>query len=222
MSLRELWGPAADKLLIVGLTGGIASGKSEVTAELERLGAEVIDADQVARDVVMPGRPAFDGLVKEFGAGILDGSGLIDRARLAAEVFGDEAKRNRLNAITHPAIFAEMAARVNAYAERLYGRDVPAVVIDAALIVDVGASTVFDLLVVVTSESSKRLERLVSMRGMEEAQARDRIACQIPEEQRLSMADILIENDSSLEELRSQVAVVWREISERALRERHS
>jgi dephospho-CoA kinase len=216
LSLKQLWGPAADSLLIAGLTGGIASGKSEVTAELKRLGAEVVDADQVARDVVMPGAPAYEKIVESFGKGVLDGSGQIDRAALAREVFCDEQRRQALNGITHPAIFAEIAVRIDSYADGLADDDVPAVVVDAALIVDVGVSGVFDLLLVVTSDERKRMRRLVEFRGMPEAEARERIASQVPEEDRISMADIVIENNGSLEDLKARVAEVWRVISYRA------
>ncbi len=216
MSLKKIWGEAAGKLLIVGLTGGIASGKTEVALEFARLGAKVIDADEVARDVVLPGTSAYHSLVEAFGEGILAQDGAIDRAALADRVFADERKLKKLNRITHPAIFAEIARRVSDYARLRRPEDVPAVIIDAALIVDVGAAGVFDVLVVVSAEGDTRLGRLVERRSMSEEEARGRIASQVSDEKRLEMADILIRNDSSLEELKENVALAWTEIARRA------
>lgn len=221
MSIREMWGPAGERLLIVGLTGGIASGKSEVAEELARQGAEVIDADLVAREIVVPGAPTYKRLVEEFGKGILDGSGSLDRTLLAKVIFGNEDKRRLLNGITHPAIFSEIAVRINSYADNLQEGDVPAAIVDAALIVDIGASGVFDLLLVVTSDESRRFGRLVEFRGMADSDARERIESQVPDGKRLARADIVIENNGSLEELRSRVAEVWEEIS-RLARDRQS
>ncbi len=216
MGHRELWGPAGDRLLVVGLTGGIASGKTEVALELRRLGALVIDADDVAREVTLPGGAAYGPLVQEFGEGILDPDGKLDRAALAALVFRDDEKRKTLNSITHPAIFSEIAHRVAEHAERLEPGDVHAAVVDAALIVDVGATAVFDMLVVVTSDEETRVDRMTADRGMAEEESRERIAAQIPDSERLARADLVIENDGTLLELRSRVGEVWSEISARS------
>ncbi|MFH1151343.1 MAG: dephospho-CoA kinase [Actinomycetota bacterium] len=216
MGHPEVWGRAGDRLLVVGLTGGIASGKTEVDRALEDLGATVIDADAVARDVVQPGLPAYEACIREFGEGILGPDARIDRASLAALVFSDEEKRRLLNSITHPRIVAEIVRRVNEKAENLLPDDVPAVVIDAALIVDIGATAIFDLLLVVTTPEETRVGRMLSDRGMSEDEARSRIASQIPEDARVEMADLVITNDGSLRELREAVGRVWGEISERA------
>lgn len=212
----EVWGPAGDRLMIVGLTGGIASGKTEAARELERMGALVIDADIVARDVTVPGAVAYLAIEREFGESVLDASRQIDRAALGAIAFADEGKRQLLNSITHPAIFAEIVRRVGEYAECLGGTDVPAVVVDAALIVDVGASSVFDLLLVVTADEECRVERLTGDRGMSERESRDRICAQVPDSQRLEMADLVIENNATLGALRSRVAEAWLEIERRS------
>lgn len=207
-------------MLVVGLTGGIASGKTEVDRALEDLGATVIDADAVARDVVQPGLPAYEACIREFGEGILGHDACIDRGSLAALVFSDEEKRRLLNRITHPRIVAEIVRRVNEKAENLHPDDVPAVVIDAALIVDIGATAIFDLLLVVTASEEARVGRMLSERGMSEDEARSRIASQIPEDDRVEMADLVITNDGTIRELRQTVGRVWGEISEKA-REHH-
>lgn len=216
MGHSEVWGPAGDSLLVVGLTGGIASGKTEVDKELERLGAFVMDADAVARDVVEPGEPAYHAIVKAFGEDILDDSGAVDRPALAEIIFKDEAKRHVLNGITHPAIFQEMRRRAEAYAENLGPGEVPAVILDAALIVDTGVTGLFDLLVVVTAEEPSRIDRLIETRGMSADEALCRISSQVPDSKRLDMADLVIRNDGSIDELRERVGEAWGEISRRA------
>ncbi|MHB8896568.1 MAG: dephospho-CoA kinase [Candidatus Geothermincolia bacterium] len=216
MGHSEVWGPAGERLLIVGLTGGIASGKTEVDNELERLGALVIDADKVARDVVEPGAPAYIAIVREFGNGVLDGTGAIDRPALAAIVFNDEDKRRILNGITHPAIFQEMIQRVREYADTRRPQDVPAVVLDAALIVDTGVTGVFDLLVVITADEEARVRRLVETRGMSEQDARSRLHSQVDDARRVEMADLTIVNDGTIDELRARVSETWGEIARRA------
>jgi len=212
----KVWGQAGDRLLIVGLTGGIASGKTEVDRELERLGAVVIDADAVARDVVEPGMAAYESIVSEFGKSVLDGNGAIDRPALAEIIFKDEDRRRTLNSITHPAIFQEMMLRVSKYAEDRGPGDVPAVILDAALIVDTGETGVFDVLVVVTADTESRVRRLIKTRGMSEEEARGRIASQVPDARRVEMADLTIVNDGTLDELRAGVSLAWKEIRCRA------
>ena len=216
MGHSEVWGPAGDKLLVVGMTGGIASGKTEVARALRLLGALVIDADDVARDVTLPGGQAYEPLLKEFGDVILDRSGRIDRAALASEVFGDEGKRRALNTITHPVIFAEIIRQVVEHADNLEPGDVPAAVVDAALIVDVGASSVFDILIVVAAEVEARVGRMACDRGMAEGESRGRIAAQITDSERLGKADLVIENNGTLDQLRSRVGEVWTEITKRS------
>jgi dephospho-CoA kinase len=215
----EVWGPAGERLLIVGLTGGIASGKTEVDRELIHLGALVVDADQVARDVVGCGTPTYRRLLNEFGEGILGADGEIDRAALAGMVFGKPEKLQLINGITHPAIFQKMLRLVSEYAEGLGPEKAPVAVLDAALIVDTGVSGVFDMLIVVTADEGLRVKRLVEMREMDEAEARSRIASQVPDARRVEMADIVIENNGSIEELRHGVSEAWEDIVGRARRD---
>jgi len=215
----EVWGTAGGRLLIVGLTGGIASGKTEVDRELERLGLPVVDADVLARQVVEPGTPTYDTLVRQFGDCVLDAHGCIDRAALASIVFGDEEKLGQLNSITHPAIFQEMIRRVTERAETLRDGEVPAIVVDAALIVDAGVSGVFDLIVVVTADVETRVRRMTSERGMSQAEARGRIGAQAPDSQRKATADIVIDNDSTIEELYRRVLEAFERIAEQARRD---
>ena len=216
MGHPDVWGPAGGRLLIVGLTGGIASGKSEVDSELERLGLPVVDADALARQVVEPGTPTYETLVRQFGDCVLDEHRCVDRAALASIVFGDEEKLVLLNSITHPAIFQEMMRRVAERAETLGDGEVPAIVLDAALIVDAGVTGVFDLIVVVIADEETRVRRMTSERGMAEAEARGRIAAQAPDSERQATADIVIENDSTIEELHRRVSEAFERIAERA------
>lgn len=219
MGHPEIWGPAGERLLIVGLTGGIASGKTEVDRELIHLGALVVDADQVARDVVGCGTPTYRRLLNEFGEGILGVDREIDRAALAGMVFGKPEKLQLINGITHPAIFQEMLRLVSEYAEGLGPEKAPVAVLDAALIVDTGVSGVFDMLIVVTADEGLRVKRLVEMREMDEAEARSRIASQVPDARRVEMADMVIENNGSIEELRHGVSEAWEDIVGRARRD---
>lgn len=216
MGHSEVWGPAGDRLMVVALTGGIASGKTEVARELSRLGALVIDADDVAREVTLAGASAYGPIVKAFGEEILDDSGQIDRSELAAVVFRDNGKRQVLNGITHPAIIGDIIRQVNEYANGLGPEDVPAAAVDAALIVDVGASRLFDLLLVVSADEKTRMKRMVEDRGMDRVEAENRIASQIPDEKRRAMADLLIENNGTIAELKVRVAEAWDEIALRA------
>lgn len=194
--------------LHVGLTGGIGSGKSTVAHMLVELGAQLIDADILAREVVRAGRPALAQIADAFGPGILTGSGELDRPALGAVVFGDDAARARLNAIVHPAVRAAGKDRLRA----IRRADPHAIVVeDIPLLVETGAMGRFHLVIVVHTPLELRLERLTK-RGMTPEQARARIAAQASEEQRTEAADILVRNDGSIEALRQQVRRVWEEV----------
>jgi dephospho-CoA kinase len=196
-------------VLRIGLTGGIGSGKSEVSRRLAAHGALVIDADVLAREVVEPGTPGLAEVVEAFGTGVLADDGSLDRATLGAQVFGDDAGRRRLEAIIHPRVRAR-AAEIEAAA----GPDA-VVVHDIPLLVETGQSDAFDGVIVVDVPIEVQLERLVGGRAMSEAEARSRIAAQASREQRAGAADWIVDNTGSLADLDAAVARVWRELSER-------
>jgi dephospho-CoA kinase len=199
-------------MLLVGLTGGIGSGKSTVARLLEERGAVVFDADVLARRAVEPGAPGHDAVVERFGSNVLLPGGALDREALASIVFADPAARRDLEAIVHPEVrrlFAEGC-------ERYDGTDA-VVVFGAPLLVETGMHTAFDLLIVVSSPVERQIERLMRDRGMSEAAIRARIAAQLPLEEKAAVADVLIENDGSLEDLERQVDRVWAELRQRAL-----
>jgi dephospho-CoA kinase len=199
-------------VLLVGLTGGIGSGKSTVSAMLAERGAEVIDADRIAREVVMPGTHAWCKIRDHFGPEVLFPDGTIDRQVLAGMVFSDKSKLALLNEITHPAILNRIADRL----EAVHHRDV-IVVLDAALLIETGLAQRVDVLIVTHSPKEVQVERLAAM-GMPTAQARARIAAQAAPEERLARADIVIDNTGSLEDLSRRVDEVWKEL-ERLLAE---
>lgn len=183
-------------MFLVGLTGGIGSGKSTVAARLVQHGAELIDADQIAREVVLPGNPAFDKIVEHFGPDVLDGDGFIDRPKLGAIVFADERKRVLLNEITHPAVFDRIANRL----ELLQAFD-GLVVLDVPLLVESGAERGYDAVVVVAAQPDTQATRLVTDRGMTLSDAEARIAAQAPLDEKLEAATHVIWNEDSVVEL---------------------
>lgn len=216
MGHPEIWGAAGRKLLVVALTGGIASGKSEVAKQLEYLGITVVDADEVAREITLPGTVALARIVEEFGTGVLAEDGTLDRAVLGELVFSNSEKLELLNGITHPAINAEIISRVNQRAEALAEGEVPAVVVDAALIVDIGAGGIFDMVLVVSADEELRVSRMVEHRAMKEEEARYRIASQVSDERRKAMADLVILNNGTLSELQNEVRDACAVITEKA------
>jgi dephospho-CoA kinase len=187
----------------IGLTGGIGSGKSSAARRFAELGALVIDADQVAREVVEPGTEGLAAVVAEFGEQLLDAAGRLDRPALAKVVFGDDAKRTRLNEILHPRIRARAAERIAAAPEGTI------VVQDVPLLAETGQAGWYDLVVVVEAPPELRVQRLARDRGMPAEQARARMAAQATDEQRRAIADVVLVNDGTPEQLREQVDRVW-------------
>jgi dephospho-CoA kinase len=196
--------------LKVGLTGGIGSGKSTVSALLAEHGAVVIDYDQLARDVVAVGSPALDEIVDRFGAAVIAPDGSLDRPALGSIVFGDPGGLADLNGITHPAI-VRLGAQFEAAA------DADAIVVhDNPLLVEMGGAAHCDVVVVVDVPVEVQVERLTTIRGMTEADARARIAAQASREQRTGAADLVIDNTGPVDELALIVGGLWDELVSRA------
>ena len=190
-------------MLNVGLTGGIAAGKSAVAALLVKHGAVLIDADAIARAVVEPGTPGLAAVVAAFGQDILTPAGALDRPALGTLIFADTAARLKLNSIVHPLVRAQ--------AEKLRADAVPQAVIvqDIPLLVESGQAGNFDLVIVVAAPLEQRLQRMVHDRGMSLDDAKARIAAQATDEERAAVADIVITNSGTLEELRNLVDSIW-------------
>ena len=200
-------------MLRVGLTGGIGSGKSEVSKRLAALGAVVVDADKAARAVVEPGTEGLARIVETFGPAVLQEDGSLDRAKLAGIVFADEEARGLLNAIVHPLVHEWMRS-ADAAAVRSHGTDV-VVVHDVPLLAEGGRGGQFDLVIVVDVPLDVQVERLAG-RGMPADQARARMAAQATREQRLAVAGIVIDNSGTLDDLDRRVCEVWSDLRARA------
>jgi dephospho-CoA kinase len=200
-------------MLRVGLTGGIGSGKSAVAQRLAARGAVVLDGDTAARAVVEPGTPGLALIAETFGPDVLRPDGTLDRAKLAGIVFADEAVRRNLNAITHPLILAHILAQEEA-AVREGGPDT-IVVHDVPLLAEGQRAADFDVVVVVDVPAELQVSRLAG-RGLPEDQARARMAAQATREQRLAIANIVIDNSGTQADLDRRVAEVWADLTARA------
>jgi dephospho-CoA kinase len=193
-------------VLRVGLTGGIASGKSEVSRRLAARGAVVIDSDVLARQVVAPGTPGLAAVVQQFGAGVLLPDGQLDRGRLAEQVFTDERARAALNAIVHPLVQAAAAAAEDAApADAIVVHDIP-------LLVETGLQDSFDVVVVIAVPPHVQRDRLMRERGLDAAAADARLEAQAPLEAKVAAADIVIDNSGSLRDLDGRVEDAWRRL----------
>ncbi|WP_168702233.1 dephospho-CoA kinase [Gordonia paraffinivorans] len=190
-------------MIRLGLTGGIGAGKSTVAKTFVERGAYIIDADKIAREVVEPGTEGLEKLVEAFGSDILSADGSLDRPALAAKTFVDEESRKKLNAITHPLIGARTQELLEAAPEDAV------VVQDIPLLVENHTAPFFHLVVIVHADEDVRLHRLTTMRGVDEADARARIAAQATEEQRRAVADVWLDNSGTPEELAAAAAEVW-------------
>ncbi len=197
-------------MLKVGLTGSIAVGKTFVCDVFRELGCHVLDADQTARDVVRRDTVGLARIVEEFGVGVIDADGELDRAKLGAIVFADEKKRLRLNSIVHPLV---IAAQDQWLRERESADPDGIAIIDAALMIESGGYKRFDTLIVVWCEPEIQLERLMKRNGLTEADAMQRIATQMPQEEKKQFADLLIDTSNGFEDTRRQVAEIFRELS---------
>lgn len=198
-------------MLLVGLTGGIGTGKSTVARMLERRGAVVFDADVLAREAVEPGTPGHAAVIERFGANVLAPGGELDREALASIVFADPAARRDLEAIVHPEV-----RRLFAEGAETYRDTARIVVFSAPLLVETGMHTAFDVLIVVSAPTQAQVERLMRQRGMSEEAILARIAAQAPAEVKAEAADVLVENEGTLEELDAHVERIWSDLAARS------
>lgn len=200
--------PDAPSTRIIGLTGNIASGKSAVASLLAQKGATIIDADELAREVVTPGNPALEAITARWGPSVLSADGTLDRAALRRTVFNNRSELDALNEIVHPEVMRLRAAEVEA--ARMRGDRVIVAVIP--LLFERHLADEFDFIVLVDAPRDVRLERIVRDRGLEEAEAMDMIASQMPAELKRARANWMIENSGSMEELEAEVDRLWNEI----------
>jgi dephospho-CoA kinase len=201
-------------MLIVGLTGGVASGKTAVSQVLKEEGAYIIDADRIARELVQPHKPAWNELIRAFGQEILREDGSIHRKKLADKVFADPKQRKLLNQILHPRIKEEMDRRTKEIGQK----DPEAiVVIDAPLIVELGDHREMDKLIVVTTTQTQQIERLKDRDGAKPEEALRIVSSQMPLEEKVKLADFVIRNEGSLEETKNRAREVFKELKKVAL-----
>ena len=195
---------------IIGLTGNIACGKSTVAAIFKELGATLIDADKVARDIVGKGNPALGKIINHFGNEILNKDGTLNREKLGRKVFNDEKARQILNDITHPEIFKEINNLIEKY--RSEGKRI--VIIEAALIIErEKLKKIIDKLIVVSTSKVIQIKRLKDRDGFSKEQALSRINSQIPTEEKIKHADFMIHNDSDIQNIKDQVETIWKDLS---------
>lgn len=197
--------------MIIGLTGNIGSGKSTVSRRLAELGAEVIDTDQVARDVVAPDTPGLEKIVREFGPGLLGSSGELDRAGMASFVFNNPGARARLEAIIHPEVIRVVALKISDYLE---GRGITLLlVVEAPLLIEAGMHGMMDEIWVVTVSPEEQVKRVMARSGLSREDVLNRIKAQMPQEEKLKYADRVIDNSGNIEETIRQVDTLWAQIT---------
>jgi dephospho-CoA kinase len=194
--------------LILGLTGNIASGKSTVAKELKNRGAQLVDADLLAREVVQPGSPTLAAIAAEFGQEMLTGEGELNREQLGALIFADEGARLKLNALIHPAIAALARERLQAACCSA----APLLVYEAPLLYEVGAESHVDKVLFVRIEPQVQLKRLMARNGLTELEARQRMEAQMGQQEKAARADYVIDNSGSLEQTLAQLDQLWREL----------
>src|SRR4051812_19988105 len=192
-------------MYLIGLTGGIASGKSLVSTRLAELGATIVDADVLAREVVEPGTPGLAAIEQHFGAGVISPDGTLNRPALGAIIFADPEQREKLNSITHPAVWRRARELFDAAGvDEVVVYDVPLLVEGAK-----GRQLDFDLIAVVDASTETRLHRLMELRGMTREEAGHRLNSQASDAERLAVADVVIDNNGTIEHTLEQVDALW-------------
>lgn len=200
-------------MTLIALTGGIASGKSTIAQRLQAHGAVVIDADQLAREVVEPGSKALAAIIDAFGKRVLLPDGTLDRSTLGAVIFGDAAQRSTLNGIVHPAVQQLAAERIVA----AHRSDPSAIVVyEIPLLVETDAQSQWDLVVVADSPADLRTKRLIEIRGLDEGAAARRVASQASDDERRKVGDVCIDTSATLEHTHEQVDALWRSLQDRS------
>ncbi|WP_144833169.1 dephospho-CoA kinase [Microbacterium sp. BH-3-3-3] len=195
---------------LLALTGGIASGKSTIASLLAAHGAVVVDADAIVREVQAPGSPVLAAIEREFGAEVIRPDGALDRAALGARVFGHPERLAALNALVHPAVRAESERRF----QEAFAADPAAVVVyDVPLLAEARGGDAWDLVVVAYAPAEQRVHRLVHDRGMTDADARARIGSQVGDDERLALADVVIDTATTMDDTRAQVDRLWERIT---------
>lgn len=194
--------------MIVGLTGGIATGKSLVAGELKKCGAHIIDADKIAREIVEPGKPAYNEIVKEFGTDILKPDNTLDRKALAKIVFCDPVALDKLNNITHPRI----RERVKEEARRLSAEGDSLIVLDVALLIEMGVRYEVEKIIIVYSDAEQQIERLMKRDNLTRGEALKRLSCQMDIKEKLKYADYVIDNSGQLDETIEQTRALFSEL----------
>jgi len=199
--------------VLIGLTGGIGSGKSFAASLFRDLGARVIDADILCRELVLPNRPAWKEIVEKFGSDILQEDQRLDRKKLSALIFSDPSKKQMLEAILHPMVFEEERRR---YQRILEGDAGAVVIVDAAMLIESGNHKNMDKVIVIRSGLEDQIERVVKRNGWSREQVIERMNSQMSVDEKLLHADFVIENDGDLENLRNNVSTIYKALSETA------
>lgn len=198
--------------MIIGLTGGIASGKSTVSSLFVQLGAALVDADQIAREVVLPGQPALEEVAAVFGQAVLQADGRLNRKKLGEIVFADPAHRKKLESILHPAIRSKIKAQMYAYEQEEPNR---LVIVDIPLLYESGLQELFQEVVLVYIPAEEQLNRLTKRDGMSRQEAEARLKAQMPIEEKRALADYIIDNSGTLEQTKEKVQQYWQEKTSR-------
>lgn len=196
---------------VIGLTGGIASGKTTVSARLEELGAQIIDADRIGHEIIAPGGPAYDPVLEAFGRDILAPDGTVDRRKLGALAFADPERLKRLNGISHPIMARRMGEQIAAARARRPAERPPLIVLDAAILLEAGWDRLCDAVWAVEAPPEAALARLIARNGLSEEQARRRLDSQWSNAERAKRAQRVISNSGTIDALKDQVTTLWRE-----------